>query len=111
MKRSRVALLAVSGALVWTPAAARADVLEITTHGAEWIAGGNPREALDASLSLANAPEVPEAAIADLADNADAVPAAYSVKVQELAARFDQRLQQVRGAQRVRCCVIGHLVH
>ena len=89
MKRSRVALLAVSGALVWAPAAARADVLEIRPGGAEWIAGGDQSDALDTSLPLAEAPEVPEAAIADLASHGDAVPAPYSAKVAELAARFD----------------------
>ena len=89
MKRNRVALLAVSGALAWAPEAARADVLEIRPGGAEWIAGGDQSDALDTSLPLAEAPEVPEAAIADLASHGDAVPAPYSAKVAELAARFD----------------------
>jgi soluble lytic murein transglycosylase-like protein len=89
MKRSRVALLAMSGAVAGAPVAAHADVLEIRPDGAEWIAGGSPRETANASLTLAEAPEVPDAAMADLSDNADAVPAAYGAKVQELSARFD----------------------
>lgn len=89
MKRNRVALLAILGVVTGAPEAAGADVLEIGPDGAAWIAGGSRPDAANASLILAEAPQVPEAAVADLADNADAVPAAYGAKVKELAARFD----------------------
>jgi soluble lytic murein transglycosylase-like protein len=89
MKRNRVALLAMLGAVAGAPTAARADVLEIRPGGADWIAGGSRGEAANASLVLLEAPEVPDTAIADVADNAGAVPAAYAAKVRELAARFD----------------------
>lgn len=89
MKRNRVALLAVLGALACAPVAARADVLEIRPEGAQWIAGGNPQLTVDTALPLAEAPAVPEAAVVDPAAHAGAVPAAYSAKVKELSARFD----------------------
>lgn len=89
MKRNRVALLAVIGAAACAPAAAHADVLEITPGGAEWIAGGNPAVPADTAVPLEEGPAVPDAALADPAEHAGAIPAAYSAKVHELAARFD----------------------
>jgi soluble lytic murein transglycosylase-like protein len=70
------------------PVAAHADVLEIGTNGARWIAGGVADESQLTSLS-ATAPDVPGAALADPAASARTVPSLYAAKVQELAARYD----------------------
>jgi len=92
---ARSALVMV-GSLVLAAAPARADVLEIGADGAQWIAGGPV--ALPAALatmpgetSIELAPDfaVPAQAMADPARHAAAVPARYSAKVHELAARFD----------------------
>jgi len=79
---------------------AQADVLEIATNGeAQWIAG--PAFPPQPDLPLAGGPAmigevpaealalVPEHAVADTALQSAGVPAAYAVKVHELAARFD----------------------
>jgi soluble lytic murein transglycosylase-like protein len=68
------------------PALAHADVLEIGSDGAHWIAGGTPAPA---SAALVAGPAVPEAAMADPAASAGTVPPSYAAKVQELAARYD----------------------
>ncbi len=102
--------LAVSAlALAAAPAPARADVLEIGTGGARWIAGA-PAAVAEAEAQLAVAeqsaaleaarfesgieagPEglmVPERAVAHTHLSAAAVPLAFQAKVAELAARFD----------------------
>lgn len=89
MARSRFAVLGALCALTLQPSAARADVLEIGSGGAHWIAGGHPSPEPQAQSQLAEAPEVPLAALADPAVNADTIPPAYAAKVQELAARYD----------------------
>jgi soluble lytic murein transglycosylase-like protein len=71
------------------PAAASADVLEIGSNGARWIAGGKPTEALVQATPVVVGPAVPAAAIADTATNAGTVPEVYAAKVQELSARYD----------------------
>jgi soluble lytic murein transglycosylase-like protein len=73
--------------LALTPATAHADVLEVDSNGARWIAGGNPPPSL--AQPAQPGPAVPMAAMADPAANAQTVPAAYAAKVQELAARYD----------------------
>jgi soluble lytic murein transglycosylase-like protein len=89
MTWNRVALLAVLGALAGAPAAARADVLEISPAGAEWIAGGSRQTAETPAFVLGDAPEVPDALVANVSNNAANVPTTYAAKVQELSARFD----------------------
>jgi len=88
MARSRVAIVGVICALALQPAAARADVLEIGSEGAHWIAGGTPSAQSSAS-QMAQGPEVPDSALADPAASAAGVPQAYAAKVHELAARYD----------------------
>jgi len=87
--RRRVEILAIAGMLALVPAAAHADVLEIDSNGARWVAGGNPPAQQQAQQALPQAPAVPDAAVADPAANAQTIPAAYTAKVRELAARYD----------------------
>lgn len=92
---ARIALVTV-GSLVLATAPARADVLEIGADGAQWIAGGPvvvpaalatlPGEA---GIEFTSDFSIPDQAMADPARHAAAVPARYSAKVHELAARFD----------------------
>jgi soluble lytic murein transglycosylase-like protein len=66
------------GAIALCSSVARADVLEIDSDGARWVAGGTPAPE-DAKLAADPAPALAAAA----------VPAAYAAKVEELAARYD----------------------
>lgn len=75
---------------------ARADVLELGSEGARWVAGplaGQPAVAgtavTPADAGLADAPALPAAAIADPARHAVGIPPRYAAKIAELAARFD----------------------
>jgi len=80
-------------------APARADVLEVGYDGeARWISGPRVLQVESGGLSdpaspLAEVPAeasvVPDYAVADAARHAQAVPATYAAKVDELAARFD----------------------
>ena len=81
-------------------APARADVLEIGADGeARWLSGPNvllvetTDIALHDSAALAEVPAeagvVPDYAVADAAQQAQAVPDVYAAKVAELSARFD----------------------
>lgn len=91
----------VAGALALACVPARADVLEIRSDGARWIAGAPAAVVAaetkaagstdDAELALADAEAlaVPEHAVAHTHMSAAAVPPAYRAKVAELAARFD----------------------
>lgn len=92
----------VAGALALVAAPARADVLEIGSEGARWIAGAPASAQADEAAATASdgfaplaAKElpagllVPEQAVAHTHMSAAAVPAAYRAKVAELAARFD----------------------
>jgi soluble lytic murein transglycosylase-like protein len=96
----RVTIVATATALAAGLAAeAQADVLELGADGARWVAGPlaaapSAPDSGDASgmapdAALAEAPMLPEAAIADPVRNAAAVPPRYSAKIAELAARFD----------------------
>ena len=96
----------MAGALALVAAPARADVLEIGSEGARWIAGAPASVVAEEAAMLAAAmgaqdlvltaeeppPEgldVPETAVAHTHLSAAAVPLAYQAKVAELAARFD----------------------
>lgn len=72
----RVVILVMLGMLALQPAVAHADVLQIDSGGAHWIAGGNTAQ--QAAPKPAELPAV-----------IDTVPQAYVAKVQELAARYD----------------------
>ncbi len=80
--------------LFLTAAAARADVMEIGSDGARWIAGPAAEEALQtgdqgAAATDLNSIIVPDRIVANTAMHAAGVPLRYAEKVQELAARFD----------------------
>ncbi len=89
----------IAATLLTVATAAQADVLELGADGARWVAG--PLAGVPTSDELAAATDgaaaavvveglaVPEAAIADPARHAAGVPARYSAKIAELAARFD----------------------
>jgi soluble lytic murein transglycosylase-like protein len=79
---------------------ARADVLELGSDGARWVAGplaGQPAVpgtavaalAPPADAGLDDAPSLPAIAIADPARHAAGIPTRYAAKIAELAARFD----------------------
>ena len=76
---------------------ARADVMELGTDGARWVAGplaGQPKvpdmaHNAAAQSDLAEIPVLPDHAIADPARHAAGIPLRYSAKIAELAARFD----------------------
>ena len=86
MRPSRFAGLAGFCAIALQPALARADVLEVGSDGAHWIAGGAPAAE---TAEFVEGPAVPAAAMASPAASAGGVPQAYAAKVQELAARYD----------------------
>ena len=91
MAAYRFAIL-VTCALTLAPAAARADVLEISSGGATWVSG--PRAAAPArpateSLTDVSDLAIPEEAVASPLATGAALPARYQAAVQELAARFD----------------------
>ncbi|MBX9898518.1 MAG: lytic transglycosylase domain-containing protein [Qipengyuania sp.] len=100
-----VAGLAV-GAVALMAGPARADVLEIGSEGARWIAGAPASAVAEEAAILAGAgaadaignanpeylpegPFVPEHAVAHTHMSGAGVPGAYRAKVAELAARFD----------------------
>jgi soluble lytic murein transglycosylase-like protein len=85
----RFAFFGALSAAALQPVAARADVLEIGSDGARWIAGGNASANPAPAPPVAQAPAVPTAALADPSANARAIPPAYAAKVHELAARYD----------------------
>lgn len=98
----RIAAVGMVGALALAANPVRADVLEIGSEGARWIAGApatvaaaEAQAALPAEsdegldLTEAGAFAVPEHAVAHTHMSGAAVPAAYRAKVAELAARFD----------------------
>lgn len=86
----------IAATLLCVAVTARADVLELGTDGAHWVAGPlagassmapNVDEA--AAPMLVEGLSVPEFAIADPARHAAGVPARYTAKIAELSARFD----------------------
>ena len=93
MAGAAAAALSICAVVVAAPA--HADVLEIEPEGTRWLTG--PAAALTDPSAIALIAEeipaearlVPETAIADLADDARAVPISYAAKVAELAVRYD----------------------
>lgn len=89
----RVALSGIACVAAWLPAGAHADVLEVDAGSAQWIAGPHAAQhSSGESEALEAVPAdvvVPDEAVADPVQPATSVPAAYSAKVQELAARYD----------------------
>nr|WP_247713712.1 lytic transglycosylase domain-containing protein [Qipengyuania sphaerica] len=76
----------------------KADVMEIDTDGARWVAGGStalaPAQIVDAEFAgpVEEVPAeifVPDLVVADPAQHAAGVPEIYRAKVAELSARFD----------------------
>jgi len=95
-----VTAVAVLALATFVVAPAHADVLEIGAGGeARWISGPNvlqvettefaSQEAAPLAEVPAEAAVVPDYAVADAAQHAQAVPQAYAAKVTELAERFD----------------------
>jgi soluble lytic murein transglycosylase-like protein len=70
-------------------ASARADVLEIGSDGAHWIAGGTAQVAMLGDTGQAKGPVISEQSLVNPGDSVGSVPAAYAAKVDELAARYD----------------------
>lgn len=72
---------------------ARADVLEIGVNGdSRWITSAQPPQPAAIAAPLAEVPAqiaVPDHVVAEPSAHAAAIPAAYSAKVAELAARYD----------------------
>lgn len=90
-----VCRVTIAASLLTVATTARADVLELGADGARWVAGplaGAPAgsdTAADTAHVLVEGLALPESAIADPALHAAGVPARYSAKIHELAARFD----------------------
>jgi soluble lytic murein transglycosylase-like protein len=90
MAPSRVVILSLSCTIALQSAVAHADVLEVDSDGAHWIAGPAARQPSQQAVQTVPADlVVPDQATADPADPAASVPAAYSAKVEELSARYD----------------------
>lgn len=94
LARASIYIIATSFAL--GAVHAQADVMEVDSDGARWVAGGGAEQLStgkssgDASALLdASGVDVPEAIIADTARHAAGVPAQYVAKISELASRFD----------------------
>ncbi len=77
------------GAVALQPVAARADVLEIGSDGAHWIAGGAPTQSYPDTAEIAKGPRFPSGSEVDPATSIQAVPQAFAAKVQELSARYN----------------------
>lgn len=96
---ARMARCAILAGLGLMAAPASADVMEIGSDGARWIAGGQSVSAPVAELAVPAqrvAPEPvpqevwqPEHIVADTAQHGAYVPPEYAAKIQELARRFD----------------------
>lgn len=88
----------IAGMLALAAAPARADVLEIGTDGAQWVAGG-PVQPVSALLAPNESIVLADAGVSALAGqtqpvshgeaSARGVPAAYAAKVAELSMRYD----------------------
>lgn len=99
MIRARLALAAGIGLGALMAFPAKADVLQIDTNGARWIAGGvtapaaaHAETVATAYTALEEVPAdvwVPDHVIADPERHDDGVPDLYRAKVAELATRFD----------------------
>ncbi len=99
---ARVALAVLALAVVCAAAPARADVMEIDSEGARWVAGGTPTSAPELAFAAGigaadedsaqidlSALVVPDSIIADTALSASGVPPRYAAKIAELSSRFD----------------------
>lgn len=94
---ARAGWLATVAGLALTAVPASADVMEIGSEGAHWVAGGEayapaPDTAVPDAAGITELTadfHVPHQAVADPARHSSAVPYEYSAKVQELARRFD----------------------
>ncbi|AUX70525.1 transglycosylase [Porphyrobacter sp. HT-58-2] len=87
----------IVAAAVGLAAEGRADVLELGSDGARWVAGPlagqpavvDPARAPLTAADLAEIPALPDHAIADPARHAAGIPPRYSAKIAELSQRFD----------------------
>lgn len=87
----------IVAAAVGLAAEGRADVLELGSDGARWVAGPlagqpavtDPARAPLTAPDLAEIPALPDHAIADPARHAAGIPPRYSAKIAELSQRFD----------------------
>jgi soluble lytic murein transglycosylase-like protein len=90
-----VSRVTIAAMLLGLAVEARADVLELGTDGARWVAGplvGAPvisAPQVDAAPVMIEGLALPEHVIADPARHAAGVPPRYAAKIAELAARFD----------------------
>ncbi len=88
-------------AVALSASSAQADVLEVSSQGSRWVAGG-PEAQADAATSnqsqtflteeertALSAMIVPDRIVADTAEHAADIPPEYAAKIQELAMRFD----------------------
>jgi len=76
-------------AMALQAASARADVLEVGSDGAHWIAGGTAQVAMLGDTGRAKGSVTSQQALVNSGDPVGSVPAAYAAKVDELAARYD----------------------
>jgi len=72
---------------LWT-SPALADVLEVGSGGAQWIARGHAKPGSLTTLTLGPSATAPAVALTDPGANTPAIPEAYVPKVQELSARY-----------------------
>lgn len=92
---ARASKYAIVVSISFSAAIAHADVMEVDSDGARWVAGRLAVPAVDSVAASAptmvdmNAAYVPDAAIADTASHVAGVPALYMPKILELARRFD----------------------
>ena len=94
---ARAGWLATVAGFALTAVPASADVMEIGSEGARWVAGGEayapaPDIAVSDAAGITELTadfRVPHEAVADPARHSSAVPYEYTAKVQELARRFD----------------------
>ena len=98
MIRAHWALLAFAACMALTAFPVKADVMEINSEGARWIAGAHatdaafPNSISSDMAAIADVPAeiyVPDNIVGDPSRHAARVPYAYRVKVAELSARFD----------------------
>ncbi len=92
---ARAGTIGIAAALALGGAGVRADVMEVDSNGARWIAGGLPAAApaISSTSAAVNVDgemiDVPEEAVANPVRHAAQVPERYAAKIAELARRFD----------------------
>jgi len=89
MNGRRVAYLGALLAMALQAACARADVLEVGSDGAHWVAGGTAQVAMLGDTGRAKGSVTSRQALVNSGNPVGSVPAAYAAKVDELAARYD----------------------